>query len=158
MKQNSSKVFNILKAAALTLSILLAVGLLVHSVTFFCLNQFLDPFSALSAQEAALRLSGRDVSETVCSVVSLLYAVGLIFFALLICRKNCPVSGRKLCLFFVSQLALMAVCTVPFALLQPSFYGDYLTPILSYFNPLLLVCILYLVVSKVCHPERSEGA
>ena len=39
----------------------------------------------------------------------------------------------------------------------PFFYGDFLLPILSVLPTLLLLCILYLVVSKFCHPKQSEG-
>ena len=47
MKQTNDKEFTVQKIALFTLSIILAVGLLSHSVVRFCLDTFLNPFSPL---------------------------------------------------------------------------------------------------------------
>lgn len=154
MKQNNSKDFIVQKIALFTLSIILAVGLLTHSVIFFCLNTFFNPFSPLQEHEIALRLWGRSLSENICSIFCALYVLGLIFFAVKLIKINSQVSAKRLSLFLVLQLAIIGICTFPFAIINAFAYGDYLVPIYTVVPSLLLISIIYFVASKIPHQKH----
>lgn len=145
MKQTNGKKFTVQKIALFTLSIILAVGLLSHSVVHFCLDIFLNPFSPLQKDEIALRLWARSLSEHICSVFCALYVLGLIVFAI---KLKSQISAKKLALFLVFQLAIMGICTVPFAI-SSAFSGDYLVPIYAVVPSLLLISIIYFAASKI---------
>lgn len=155
MQQNNGKDFIVQKIALFALSIILAVGLLTHSVTLFCLDTLLNPFLPLQEHEIALRLWGRSLSENICAVFCALYVIGLIVFATMLIKINSQVSVRRLCLFLVLQLAIIGICTFPFAIINSFAYGDYLVPILKVVPTLLLVCIIYFVASRIPHQKHN---
>lgn len=150
MKQTNDKEFTVQKIALFTLSIILAVGLLSHSVVRFCLDTFLNPFSPLQEDEIALRLWARSLSEHICSVFCVLYVLGLIVFAI---KLKSQISAKRLALFLVFQLAIMGICTVPFAI-GSAFAGDYLVPIYAVVPSLLLISIIYFAASKIPHQNH----
>ena len=151
MQQNNGKKFTVQKIALFTLSIILAVGLLSHSVVRFCLDTFLNPFSPLQEDEITLRLWARSLSEHICSVFCALYVLGLIVFAI---KLKSQISAKKLPLFLVFQLAIMGICTVPFAIGSTFAYGDYLVPIYAVVPSLLLISIIYFAASKIPHQNH----
>lgn len=154
MQQDNAKDFTIQKIALFTLSIILAVGLLAHSVIYFCLNTFFNPFSSLQEHEKALYLWGRSLSENICSVFCALYVLGLIVFAIKLSTINSQVSAKRLGLFLVLQFAIIGICTFPFAIINTFAYGDYLVPIYTVVPSLLLISIIYFVVSRIPHQKH----
>lgn len=144
------------KAAVISLSAILAFGLLVQSVTRFCLDILLSPSAALQEHKITQRLFLRHLSESTCAVFCGLYVLILIVFAVIHIKRNYQIPLTQLSLFFISQIGIIGICTIPFAILSSFAYGDYLTPFFMVTPTLLLVCILYKVLLYLRNNRRKN--
>ena len=139
---------------SLILTAIMLIGLLAHSVIFFTLNKYY-PSPAISSAytadggetAAAIRLFWRSMAENVHNLTLLIFIVGNI---VLLCRfhLNGPAVGFfRLILYFAGIVMAMFICTVPFAMADSMFYGDYLFPVWGSLASLGILFLIALVMS-----------
>ena len=145
-----------MKKTPIILSFVLACGILTHSIPRFYLDTYVHPFSGLQECELAQRLNLLRLAESFCSTICGIYLLMLIVFAVIQIQRNHRISWKHLILFFCLQTGIMATTTIPFALLRPFAYGDYLTPLYATFPVLLLLCILYEVIDILRNGRKKS--
>ena len=132
------------KKWTLTLSFLLAFALLVHSLIFLIINKTINPIEIMSegvGQEYIRRISWRKIAETVFAVRSSLYCIGNIVMCWISIKKRETAALKKILLYFVTQVFITIVCTVPFGLLDMDFLSDYIFPVWGIMGTLCLILI-----------------
>ena len=132
------------KKWTLTLSFLLAFALLVHSLIFLIINKTINPIEIMSegvGQEYIRRISWRKIAETVFAVCSSLYCIGNIDMCWISIKKRETAALKKILLYFVTQVFITIVCTVPFGLLDMDFLSDYIFPVWGIMGTLCLILI-----------------
>ena len=128
------------KKIILILDVLLFVGLLVYSVIFLIINK---------------RLMWRQAAETIFTVCSFVYVIGHILIIYSFASRRISASLRTIFLYFTTQVGLMFLCTVPFAVFDLSFFGDYVFPIWSTVGILLI--LLFVTLAVGFYQKRKEA-
>ncbi|QNK39344.1 hypothetical protein [Caproicibacter fermentans] len=120
------------KLAALILVIVMLVGILIHSAVFWVINKAFPPLTYTTADSAVvveMRLFLRRFAETTIGVCSTVFLVGSIMMLYSFIKTSPAVAFYKLFLLFSVTVVAMFACTVPFAIADKVFRGDYLFPV-----------------------------
>lgn len=140
------------------LSVPLVLGLLFYSIIFFTLNKLLDPAELSFADSDAVytRLFWRHTAEMTLSICSSLYVIGLIFIIFFFVKRNIFISKRAIFAYFGVQIGIALVCAVPFAILDRSYWGDYLFPIWGILGRLLLL-LLTAIIAQTYQQKKGKA-
>ena len=139
------------KKIILILDVLLFVGLLVYSVIFLIINKSLNP-ATIAGNDIHIRWQAAETIFTVCSFV---YVIGHILIIYSFASRRISASLRTIFLYFTTQVGLMFLCTVPFAVFDLSFFGDYIFPIWSTVGILLI--LLFVTLAVGFYQKRKEA-
>lgn len=142
-KQNV-RMHNIIITAISTFNIALVLGLLLYSIIFIVINKKFNPLE-IRAEEIHLRFLWRKIAENIVSICSLVYSLGHFIMLYLYVKKHWKIEFRKIGGYFISQIILMFGCTVPFAMFDVAYFGDYLFPIWGLIGNLLLMLIIVII-------------
>lgn len=142
------------KKIILILDVLLFVGLLVYSVIFLIINKSLNP-ATIAGNDIHIRLMWRQAAETIFTVCSFVYVIGHILIIYSFASRRISASLRTIFLYFTTQVGLMFLCTVPFAVFDLSFFGDYVFPIWSTVGILLI--LLFVTLTVGFYQKRKEA-
>jgi len=133
---------------ALVLTGIMLFGLLAYFAILFFLNRYYPspaifsyPTEAEKETAIALRLTWRSRGEGIQRTCIELYALGGWILLYRIFRNWRTMELRSVVLFFAGTAAAMAVCLLPFALLDRSCFSDYLFPVRG---AIIVVGVLFL--------------
>ena len=116
------------KRTIIILDAFLFFGLFSHSVILLILNNTLVP-GEIAFSDGSVRLMWRQAAEVIFSICSSIYVIGhFILFGMTLAQKNAR-SFRTICLYFVFQIVLLCSATIPFAVLDMNYWGDYIFPV-----------------------------
>lgn len=116
-------------------------GLLIYSVIFFVINRNLSDITA--------RLYWRQIAEVIIAICSLVYILRHIIATYKIYVNKASISFGRLFMYFLIQICAMLFCTIPFAIFDRAFGGDYIFPVWSTAGTLLIVIIVAWGLSKL---------
>ncbi len=152
---NNNEIFKIenkLKKILLILNGFLVLGLLGSSIIFFILNKVLNPAdiaSNLSAVE--LRFFWRDFAGTMYTVCKLIYIVGHIVVISTAMINRITFSFKILVSYYLLQIVIMFLCVVPIALLDSTYFTNYIFPLWS----LIITLVLLFIISILTTAHKS---
>lgn len=138
------------KRQLIILDIVLIAGLLTHSIIFLFINKTMFPYSAngeLIGEILRQRLPWRRFAEHFSFFCSFLYCLGICIIFLNSMKKHHTIPFKDAIACFATQIFLMLVCTVPFALFDISFFADYLFQIRGALGILVLLFLAFVAVS-----------
>lgn len=123
----------------------LLAGILFHSLVFFAINKFYPLSGAnYSVELLEQRISCRVFAETISGGCSGIFIFGSMLLAFSILRNGSLRDIRRWFGYSALTVFLMFVCTVPFAMIDPSFRGDYLFPV---WGDTLVLIVLFILMS-----------
>lgn len=143
------------KKLLLVLNALLAAGLVCHSVILLAVNKTL-PFSGVASAPGLFgqRAFWQGAAQLICSLLSAAYLVGHVCMAYFYLRARRYLPLRQVLLYFLVQLLIMFLGTVPFALFDRASWGNYLWPL---WGPPAEMLAILAVYSAVCSVMRKKG-
>ena len=132
----------------LILNGLLVFGLLVYSTIFLVINKNFNPLeiSGSDYDIVHVRLLWRRVAELVFAGCGLVYIIGHVLMVYVAVKKRSLSSFQMDFLYLILQIGLMFMCTVPFALFDLTYLGDYLFPIWGMIGVVLFLFIVTVVI------------
>lgn len=136
------------------LSGILVVGLLIHSAILLYINKNFDPVYVTGAN-ITKRLLLRKAAESVFSICGTGYIIGNIIFVYQLIKKHLFIPFHLFGRYFVSQLILMILCTIPFAVFDLVYFEDYIFPIWGTAGTLFIVLLIAFVIGL--HKKEKEG-
>ncbi len=132
---------DVILISILILNLIFFGGLLIRSVIFF-LNEINFDFARAADAELQTWFLWRKRAEFIFSASYDIYIMGHIIVCYNAARKNAYISLKSIALYYLIQIALMFLCTVPFEILDSKYFGDYLFPIWGTGVTLLLILFI----------------
>lgn len=136
--------------AAIVLLVIFLAGIFLHSIVLWSLNQIfpweeLIRYSDASPDPRAYtRLSLLHLGEQICGGCCLVGIIGGIILIQRFIQKGRSIPLRCLRRPVAAVAAVLGISTVPFALTDPLFRGNYLSPLWSNGSWLLLLFLVFL--------------
>ena len=135
----------------LILECVLVLGFLLHSAILLVLDKTMPPSEiARAGQEAYLvRYNWLKIGDRVITGFKLVYNIGLVVFAFVILKRKENVRIKQVLLYPVAQFVLMLIITGPFALLDRTFWGNYLYPVWAEAVIIAEITLMFLLIYTI---------
>lgn len=142
----------------LALNALLAAGLVCHSVILLAVNKTL-PFPGVAGDPGVFgqRAFWQGAAQFICSLLSAAYLIGHICTAYFYLRARRYLPLRQVLPYFLAQLLIMFLGTVPFALFDRASWGNYLWPLWGPPVEMLAILAIYSVICFVMRKRIKSG-
>lgn len=127
----------------------------MRSVIYF-LNEIGFDFAHAANEELQTWLLWRHRAEFIFSVSCGIYIVGHMILGYIAAKKYEYISPKSIFLYYLIQIALMFLCTVPFEILDSKYFGDYLFPIWGTGVALLIILLIMSVMSLGAVKKRED--
>lgn len=124
------------------------LGLLAFAIIFFTINKSLPPASG----EYERRLFWRNIADNAYAICEAIYILGLILAIFGSVIKNTWFSLKTIAAYYAVQIVIMAVCILPFALLDRTWFYSYIFPLWSTLivvSALFVISLLILVIRAI---------
>lgn len=142
------------KRTIIILDAFLFFGLFSHSVILLILNNTLVP-GEIAFSGASTRIMWRQAAEAIFSICSSIYVIGhFILFGMALGQKKSR-SFRTICLYFVFQIVLLCSATIPFAVLDMNYWGDYMFPVWGTGIHLIFLFLIASAINFYCKKRQK---
>ena len=122
---------------------ILCIGLISYSLILFCTNKILSPVKIkMNSNLMEQRLYLRNLAEKIYSICLTIYTLGYILLIHNILINGYKIFITKLLSYFFWQIIFVLISVLPFALLDFSWFNDYIFPLRSLTILMLGLCII----------------
>lgn len=122
---------------------LLILGLLSYSAIRLILDKTRSP-SVVANQPVWIeqRFFWLNIAEKILAICKTLYLWASIWLICRLAKENMEFSFKMLAVYFIAQAMLMIFCTVPFGLLDYTYFENYIFPLPNLFFAVLELMLL----------------
>ncbi len=139
---------------ALVLNVIFVVGLIGHALLFFVMDTRFRPL-VMDTETFNTRVVLRESAEFLFSICYLVYAIGHIFLLVMTAFRKISVPIKTVLAYFGLQLVWMAACTLPFACMDRSAWGNYFAPLWVPIAEIAIMCVVGLLLQVRRRPDHS---